>query len=166
MSNLCACGCRKECRRKYLPGHCNRVNVGLYEYEDRGYKTPCWIWLQKKDKSGYGRVCRTGYKSTGAHRHMYEMFNGPIPEGLHLDHLCKVPSCVRPEHLEPVTNAENVQRGNRSKISHEIAEKIRELRASGMMLKDIESIVGIDRSAVGKVARGTRWKEVINAVAS
>lgn len=35
-----------------------------------------------------------------------------------------------------------------------------------MMLKDIESIVGIDRSAIGKVARGTRWKEVNSALSS
>lgn len=46
-----------------------------------------------------------------AHRASYEMFVGPIPEGLHLDHLCRVTLCVRPGHLEPVTLRENTLRG-------------------------------------------------------
>jgi hypothetical protein len=40
------------------------------------------------------------------------MFVGPVPEGLELDHLCRVTTCVRPSHLEPVTTGENVRRRN------------------------------------------------------
>jgi hypothetical protein len=46
-----------------------------------------------------------------AHRLAYELLVGPIPPGLELDHLCRNPSCIRPDHLEPVTHAENMRRG-------------------------------------------------------
>lgn len=78
----------------------------LYDVEDRGFSTPCWIWARAKYKTGYGALRRRG-KSLRAHRWMYEQTVGPIPEGKHLDHLCCVRACVNPEHLEPVTKREN-----------------------------------------------------------
>ncbi|WP_414630996.1 HNH endonuclease signature motif containing protein [Alcanivorax jadensis] len=50
-------------------------------------------------------------KAVKAHRFSYETFESPIPEGMQLDHLCRVRNCVNPRHLEPVTNRENVRRG-------------------------------------------------------
>ncbi|MFZ2886530.1 MAG: HNH endonuclease signature motif containing protein [Minisyncoccia bacterium] len=69
----------------------------------------CWLWTGAK-RSGYGRVAikRKVYQ---AHRIAYEKEHGPIPKGLTLDHLCRVPSCVNPDHLEAVTRGENVLRG-------------------------------------------------------
>lgn len=46
------------------------------------------------------------------HRYSYERAEGPVPAGLELDHLCRVRSCVNPEHLEPVTHRENMRRGS------------------------------------------------------
>jgi hypothetical protein len=57
-------------------------------------------------KGGYGT-----YKRRYAHRVVYEAAKGPIPEGLHLDHLCRTPPCVNPDHLEAVTPYENIARG-------------------------------------------------------
>ena len=76
----------------------------------------CWIWTGAKHPDGYGRIgvgSRTdgSRRSRGAHVVAYELLVGPIPEGLHLDHLCRTPSCVRPDHLEPGTPAENLLRG-------------------------------------------------------
>lgn len=75
----------------------------------------CWLWTGGKIWNGYGSTYK-GYKSDGtlqhvlAHRFAYELFRGPIPAGLTLDHLCRVRACVNPEHLEPVTNRENLMR--------------------------------------------------------
>lgn len=70
----------------------------------------CWIWTGARSTTGYGHTTIRG-KYWGAHRISYEAHVGPIPEGLDLDHLCRVRECVRPDHLEPVTRAENVRRG-------------------------------------------------------
>ncbi|MGE3448999.1 MAG: HNH endonuclease signature motif containing protein [Microbacteriaceae bacterium] len=72
---------------------------------------PCWIW-QGKSKLGYGFVKRGG-KEYRAHRWLWEQVVGPIPDGLVIDHLCRNTLCVNPDHLEPVTNRENVVRGIR-----------------------------------------------------
>lgn len=70
----------------------------------------CWIWTGSKNERGYGRIRRNG-KIHRAHRYAYELFRGPIPDGLVIDHLCRVHSCVNPWHLEPVSNEENLERG-------------------------------------------------------
>lgn len=73
----------------------------------------CWIWTGKRTPEGYGHhVIWQGSKPLyrAAHRFVYEQFVGPIPEGLQLDHLCRVKECVNPAHLEPVTPRENTAR--------------------------------------------------------
>lgn len=70
----------------------------------------CWIWLAGLTHNGYGRFTVDG-KNVPAHRWSYERFVGPIPDGLVIDHLCRTPACVNPEHLEPVTQRENALRG-------------------------------------------------------
>jgi hypothetical protein len=71
----------------------------------------CWIWQGTMDPDGYGRVWLDGGMVL-THRASYEAFVGSIPEGLEIDHLCLTPSCVNPEHLEPVTHDENMSRAN------------------------------------------------------
>lgn len=77
--------------------------------------TGCWLWTGGATALGYPLMSwRIGAtrKSFRAHRVSYEAFKGPIPPGLHLDHLCRMPYCVNPDHLEPVTPRENTLRGN------------------------------------------------------
>lgn len=69
----------------------------------------CWLWTGYTDK-GYGRLSIQDRPGLHAHRVMYQELVGPIPEGMHLDHLCRVRNCVNPDHLEPVTPLENVRR--------------------------------------------------------
>lgn len=77
---------------------------------DRSDASGCWLWTGADDRHGYGQV-RINYRLVGAHRFAYELLVGPIPSGLQIDHLCRVPLCVNPAHLEPVTRKENAQRG-------------------------------------------------------
>lgn len=70
----------------------------------------CWEWTACRN-DGYGQLRVVG-RTVWAHRYAYERFVGPIQDGLVLDHLCRNPGCVNPAHLEPVTNRENLLRGD------------------------------------------------------
>lgn len=69
----------------------------------------CWLWTACI-KHGYGQFM-VRRRSVMAHRWSYEHVNGPIPEGLDIDHLCRVRNCVNPAHLEAVSRRVNVLRG-------------------------------------------------------
>lgn len=70
----------------------------------------CWLWDAGHNDYGYGIFYING-KLRCAHCVTYELYVGEVPEGLELDHKCRIPCCVNPDHLEPVTHAENVRRG-------------------------------------------------------
>lgn len=75
----------------------------------------CWVWNAALNNEGYGLFQVMYFGKWGmrlAHRLSYEVLVGPIPDGLDLDHLCRVRRCVNPHHLEPVTRRENALRGD------------------------------------------------------
>lgn len=171
-SQLCECGCgevvslaRRTDRRsghikgrpvRFLYGHQQRsrwLSDVEYVIEDRGYKTPCWIWQRGTDKDGYGQVRVDGVQQK-AHRVYYERQVGPIPPGYVIDHLCKITPCVNPEHHEPVTGTENKRRGKATKLSLEDLEKIRQLRGMGLFQREIAAIFGVDRAHISYVCSG------------
>jgi hypothetical protein len=126
-SGLCMCGCGNHApvattnaprygvkrgeHRRFIAGHNARKQVH-YVVEDRGFVTSCWIWQLSCLPNGYG----VGYdeatqRTELAHRVQYRKHVGEIPEGLDLDHLCRIRECCNPSHLEPVTRSENLRRG-------------------------------------------------------
>lgn len=70
----------------------------------------CIVWTGRLDRNGYG-VFKTYGRHTGTHRAAWLARRGPIPSGLVVDHLCRVRACLRVDHMELVTTAENTRRG-------------------------------------------------------
>ena len=94
----------------------------FWGYVNKENKSGCWEWVGGSNvrrygmfRGGLGRSKNGGRKMIRSHRFAYELLVGPIPAGLHLDHKCRNTICVNPDHLEPVTNAVNLQRQGLSK---------------------------------------------------
>ena len=109
---------------KYRPR--NQDHYGTYNYKTMrrfwgkviiDKNTGCWLWAGCTNPSGYGVMRHSG--GNVAHRFSYTTFVGSIPDGLQLDHVCRIRSCVNPEHLEPVTGSENCLRGLTGVVSGE-----------------------------------------------
>lgn len=124
--------------------------------DDRGYETPCWIWPLAPKSTGYGLWRRQG-DSRLAHRVAYERAVGPIPPGLEIDHLCRVKVCVRPDHLEPVTHAENGRRGARAKLTHATVAQIRSGLAAGAHPQSLAAQFGVSKATVYNLKAGRIW---------
>lgn len=83
----------------------------------------CWRWTGSKTHNGYGRV-NEGNSSVVAHKAVYELLHGPVPEGRAIDHGCRRRDCVNPAHLEPVSTSVNLRR-------RRLAGRVRELCKAG-----------------------------------
>jgi hypothetical protein len=162
---FCECGCgqpapiarwtntakgwvRGEAKR-FRHGHNARGHGDFVKpvLEDRGYETPCHIWTGKLDEKGYAKS-GTGY----AYRRNWERIHGPVPSGLELDHLCRQRDCVNPDHLEPVTHAENMRRGSFGRASG-VADPtgLRALRITRSWSQhDLARAVGVSNGLVSK----------------
>jgi hypothetical protein len=71
----------------------------------------CWTWMASRHSNGYGQFHAP--TTTLAHRFSYEVHKGRVPEGLVIDHLCRNRACVRPSHLEAVTQQVNILAAHR-----------------------------------------------------
>jgi len=168
-NHKCDCGCgrftkiAKTTRRGVKAGEPNRrlqghrgialeviAADGNYIVEDRGYDTPCFIYVRRLDPEGYPMIG----DGKRAHRRAYEQQVGPIPTGHHIHHLCGQKSCVRGDHLEAVTPTEH-ERAHSSLTW----DAVREIRASNKTHEELAREYGVTRSNIGYIRRCHTWVE-------
>jgi hypothetical protein len=140
--------------------------------------TGCWNWTKRIQPTGYGSMWagRTedgGHVFNSPHRIAYEAFNGPVPEGMEVAHLCHCPSCCNPEHLIATTHTENIQMSVRAgrtprgeqkpnaKIDDFIVRLLREGELVQLLsLSQIARIFGVSLSTIRAVMLGKTWVHV------
>lgn len=126
----------------------------------------CWLWDLQWGRTNYGRVYWKG-RPRSAHRVSYEVFRGPIPQGMTLDHTCRVRPCINPRHLEPVTSAENMSRGYRARIELGVVHVHAKLTeddvlamralAGQITTRELARRYGVTRSQVWRIIHRRKW---------
>lgn len=157
---ICSCGCGLETKnqKRFIHGH----NMRLIRKPNRfrvDKNSGCWIWLLCKNRLGYGQVGIQGKRKLKlAHVAMYEKSFGPVPKGKELDHLCKNPSCVNPQHLDPVSHKENVRRGRNVKLNLDKVKEIRLLAKNGISCRALSKKFNVHESHVSRIIHNLYWK--------
>jgi hypothetical protein len=133
--------------------------------------TKCWEWLAGTDKDGYGKFWING-ETLRAHRVVFTMMFGKVPNGLCVCHVCDNPGCVNPAHLwAGTTNDNNVDKGEKNRapfgINHgrhklpvEKVRRIMELKAKGIGPSEIGRQVGLSVGHVSNVYYGKTWNRI------
>jgi HNH endonuclease len=164
--------------------HCSRVCGGLSilgSLEERFLanlgrttKDGCILWDGSLDFRGYGSIGNRGTKK--AHRVAWELFVGPIPDGMCVLHKCDNPRCVAPAHLFLGTHADNVadtvaknrhsrgEKNGHAKFTASDVKKIRKLAAMGVSYAQLAREYGVWHSAVRKAVIGLTWKHLYGAM--
>ena len=131
----------------------------------------CWGWRGGVDGGGYG-VFSNGKRRFKAHRASYELYVGPIPEGMSVLHRCDNPICSNPAHLFVGTQADNMRdaaekrrveygvRHRASKLNASSVRKLRDLHAAGESPTRIAELFGVARATVLAVINGRTWRHV------
>jgi hypothetical protein len=143
----------------------NRINIGAAD--------ACWTWTGYKDMDGYGRFYIKKKKS-GAHRLMWIIFYGLIPEGMNVLHICDNPSCCNPNHLFLGTPNDNNQdaknKGHtfhpagelsgRCKLKYKDVVEIRKLHSeNNISVIDLSKQFSISRQHISDILNRKYWKE-------
>lgn len=140
-------------------------------FEEKFRITPgCWLWTAGKTKDGYGLVWRDD-KNVKAHRASFELYIGPIPDGMHVLHKCDVRNCINPDHFFPGTNADNmadkVAKGRARGANGEshwkaklTEEKVLAIRADQRIQRLIAADHGVSQRSISLIKRRETWSHV------
>lgn len=143
-----------------VPSLADRI-AGRHVVDDRG----CWIWQGAMGLNGYG-VVQNSKRRLFAHRVAYEVHVGPIPNGLVIDHLCRVTRCVNPTHLEPVIQRTNARRGAKTILTFEQAKYAARMRGVLTAPQVAAELDGVGEHAVRAIWRGRTWRDATAEVAA
>lgn len=150
--------------RPFLPFHALRLPRrprDNYVVTPGPLDTPCWLWqfaTETTQTHRYGSV-RIDGRRVPAHRHHWEQMHGPVPDGLELHHRCETPACVNPDHLQPVTHAENMRLARVRRVDDAtIRAIIAELRC-GAAHKPLGKKYGVSVGTVASFAKAASLYE-------
>jgi hypothetical protein len=132
----------------------------------------CWAWKGRRDGDGYGTFTCFG-ESFRAHRMVYELFVGPIPDGYVVMHSCDHPWCVNPEHLSAGTELQNIQdkvsknrqprgetNGAASLSESQAIEILHEYKLGSSSYKSLAQRFGVTKTCIAMLIRGEAWKHL------
>ena len=129
----------------------------------------CWEWTACLHSYGYGQIAGPRNKTLYAHRFSWEIYRGPIPEGMCVCHHCDNPSCVNPNHLFVGTNADNMRdrdakgrivrsigkdNGNATILDSEVPEIRMAYAAGGVSQRQLAAQYGVTHPCIGEIVRG------------
>lgn len=189
---MCQCGCnqktwianrtnasfgyRKGEPARFKAGHnvkSSTIQDAFYRYIPSQEPDKCWLW--RNNPNNYGHFMFNG-KVYKAHRFSYEMYKGPIPEGLLVCHHCDTPGCVNPEHLFIGTLKDNAidmvnkgrhkgsahsgEKHHNAKLTKEQVILIRKKAENGESIKNLSNLFGITRSHVQNIVNHIAWKHI------
>jgi hypothetical protein len=118
----------------------------------------CWLWQRGKTTAGYGETWIDG-RVQYAHRAMYELLLGPIPEGMQVHHRCEVRACINPFHMDLLAVEDHAGAAGHGKLTREDAAEVRRRAQAGESYKVIAAEYGICRPLVSMIRTGKRWAE-------
>lgn len=163
--------CSIKCVRLQRYGEATPKDRLLYYTNVPEDPNACWIWQAHKNPAGYGDFYIEDVRYS-AHRTSYEVFNGPIPKGVHVLHRCDNPSCVSPRHLflgDAKVNSDDKRKkwrhiyGKkqwRAKLTDEKVRQIRELAKQGVHVNEIAMRFGMTQAPIRDVICRRSWKHV------
>jgi hypothetical protein len=165
-----------------MRGKMKTLEERFWKYVDKKGDNDCWVWKGYRQIYGYGQIF-INKKSCGTHRVMWELVNGPIPEGLFVCHHCDNPPCCNLSHLFLGTSQDNVNdmmqkgrfvrySGSRNgkdngkgrgkggkKLTMIEATEIRELRKTGLTFLEIGNKYRVSAVMIYYIVSGKFWKQ-------
>jgi len=130
----------------------------------------CWIWMGATSFGGYGSMTSHN-KRKNTHRVMYELVNGPIPEGKVIMHTCDNPACINPAHLRTGTLSENMEdcvrknrlnnpKGETHFRSKFTSKDIIKIRNSEYTNRKLAAAYGVTHSTIAAIKNNKTWRHV------
>lgn len=135
-----------------------------------------WIWKGNCDSCGYAKIVvrdaeTDALLSRKASRVAYELFNGPIPDGMQVLHNCDNPKCIWPGHLRLGTQSENIKeafdKGRKTQLGeenscHKLTEReVKEIKSSGLSVAELASKYEVAKTTIYMILQGNRWGHVV-----
>ena len=171
-------GCNNQTRRNGLcDGHSQQIKkhgqltklnkTSVDRFLDKvNFTEGCWEWNGSTKSTGYGKIM-INKKTVSAHRFSYMLYNGSIPDGMIVRHLCHNKACVNPQHLEVGTHKENTQdsvvdgrmsHGERHPKAKLTKYQVDAIRNDDRGCVTIAKEYGVNKSTVLRIKRGETWK--------